>query len=164
MKAGGRAIPFQRISFLLALLGQHTETWLPRCGPSGQLNGVEAVAGPDGLTVDLITLQERWEDYLDRQDILDFATIQRRFQQRQAAVVPQLDHVFVDEFQDTNPIQFAIHLAWLGRPETRLTVVGDDDQALYRFRLPVPRFRHCLFHRPGRCLPQGWHRVPAGET
>ena len=125
---------FQRISFLMALLGQHTETWLPRCGPSGRLNGVEVVAGQEGLTDDLITLQERWEDYLNEQDILDFATIQRRFQQRQAAVIPHLDHVFVDEFQDTNPIQFAIHLAWLARPATRLTVVGDDDQALYRFR------------------------------
>ena len=125
---------FQRISFLMALLGQHTETWLPRCGSSGRLNGVEVVGGQAGLTDDLITLQERWEAYLDEQDILDFATVQRRFQQRQAEVVPHLDHVFVDEFQDTNPIQFAIHLAWLGRPETRLTVVGDDDQALYRFR------------------------------
>jgi ATP-dependent DNA helicase UvrD/PcrA len=125
---------FQRISFLLGLLGQHTETWLPRCGLSGQLNGIEVVAGPQGLTGDLITLQERWERYLDDQDILDFATVQRRFQQRQEAVIPHLDHVFVDEFQDTNPIQFAIHLAWLTRPETRLTVVGDDDQALYRFR------------------------------
>ncbi len=28
----------------------------------------------------------------------------------------------------------AIHLRWLDRPQTRLTVVGDDDQALYRFR------------------------------
>ena len=125
---------FQRISFLLALLGQQTETWLPRCGPSGRPNGIETVAGPPGLTDDLITLQERWEDYLNGQDILDFATVQRRFQQCQAAVIPHLDHVFVDEFQDTNPIQFAIHLAWLARPQTRLTVVGDDDQALYRFR------------------------------
>lgn len=125
---------FQRISFLTALLGQHTETWLPRCGPSGRLNGVEVTAGQRGLTDDLITLQERWEGYLDEQDILDFATVQRRFQQRQPAVIPRLDHVFVDEFQDTNPVQFAIHLAWLARPETRLTVVGDDDQALYRFR------------------------------
>ena len=40
-----------------------------------------------GLTDDLITLQERWEAYLDEQDILDFATVQRRFQQRQAAVI-----------------------------------------------------------------------------
>lgn len=125
---------FQRISFLLALLGQQTETWLPRCGHSKQPNGIEAVAGPDGLTTDLITLQERWERYLDEQNILDFATIQRRFQQRQDAAVPQLDHIFVDEFQDTNPIQFVIHKAWLVRPDTKLTVVGDDDQALYRFR------------------------------
>jgi len=50
------------------------------------------------------------------------------------AVVPYVDHVFVDEFQDTNPVQFAIHLHWLTRPHTRLMVVGDDDQALYRFR------------------------------
>jgi len=125
---------FDRISLLMSLLGQQTETWLPRCGPSGQVNGIESVVGPAGLTDDLITLQERWEGHLDEQDILDFATIQHRFRQRQEAVLPHLDHVFVDEFQDTNPIQFAIHLAWLARPETRLTVVGDDDQALYRFR------------------------------
>jgi DNA helicase-2/ATP-dependent DNA helicase PcrA len=49
-------------------------------------------------------------------------------------VIDHIDHVFVDEFQDTNPIQLAIHLNWLTRQETRLTVVGDDDQALYRFR------------------------------
>ena len=46
----------------------------------------------------------------------------------------QLDHVFVDEFQDTNPIQAAIHLGWPRTVGARLTVVGDDDQALYRFR------------------------------
>ncbi len=46
----------------------------------------------------------------------------------------ELDHVLVDEFQDTNPIQFAIHTRWLEAPHTRLTVVGDDDQSMYRFR------------------------------
>jgi DNA helicase-2/ATP-dependent DNA helicase PcrA len=127
------ASTFDRVAFLQAVLGQHTETWTPRCGPTGTLNGVEAVSGP-GVTADLVTLQQRWEAYLDEQNILDFATIQRRFHDRQDAVLPQVDHVFVDEFQDTNPMQFAIHLHWLTRPETRLTVVGDDDQALYRFR------------------------------
>ncbi len=124
---------FDRIAFLQAVLGQHTETWLPRCGATGTLNGVEAVSRP-GLTADLATLQQRWETYLDEQNILDFATIQRRFHDRQDAVLPHVDHVFVDEFQDTNPVQFAIHLHWLTRLETRLTVVGDDEQALYRFR------------------------------
>ena len=123
---------FQRMGFLQMLLGQQTETWLPRCGPSGTPNGIEALSA--GVTDDLVKLQERWELYLDDQQILDFATIQHRFHQRQDAVIDHVDHVFVDEFQDTNPIQLAIHLHWLTRPETRLTVVGDDDQALYRFR------------------------------
>jgi ATP-dependent exoDNAse (exonuclease V) beta subunit len=45
----------------------------------------------------------------------------------------KLVHVFVDEFQDNNPMQFAIHTGSLAHPRVRLTVVGDD-QALYRFR------------------------------
>lgn len=122
----------QRMAFVQAVLAQHTETWMPRCGPTGAANGIEALC--PGITDDLVSLQERWEHYLDEQQILDFATIQHRFHQRQDAILNNIDHVFVDEFQDTNPIQLAIHLHWLTRPETRLTVVGDDDQALYRFR------------------------------
>lgn len=43
------------------------------------------------------------------------------------------EHVIVDEYQDTNSIQEQIffHLA---QGSKSLTVVGDDDQALYRFR------------------------------
>ncbi len=47
--------------------------------------------------------------------------------------LPSIRHVIVDEYQDTNPIQEAIYFA-LARPSRSLTVVGDDDQALYRFR------------------------------
>src|SRR5262249_47524214 len=52
----------------------------------------------------------------------------------QPSLREKLLHVFVDEFQDNNPIQFAIHTGWLANPHMRLTVVGDDDQALYCFR------------------------------
>ena len=124
---------YGRMSFIQAVLAQHTETWIPRCGATATPNGIDAPPG-SAVTDDLVKLQKRWEAYLDDQKILDFATIQRRFHERQDAVVPHIDHVFVDEFQDTNPIQLAIHLRWLSRPQTRLTVVGDDDQALYRFR------------------------------
>jgi hypothetical protein len=57
-----------------------------------------------------------------------------RFLAAQTSIANHLTHVFVDEFQDNNPIQFAIHTGWLNRPDMRLTVVGDDDQAIYRFR------------------------------
>ena len=39
-------------------------------------------------------------------------------------------HVLVDEFQDINPLQFALLRSWLGSDST-LVVVGDPDQAIY---------------------------------
>jgi DNA helicase-2/ATP-dependent DNA helicase PcrA len=48
--------------------------------------------------------------------------------------ISPLRHVLVDEYQDTNPIQERIYLALAGPAPHNLTVVGDDDQALYRFR------------------------------
>lgn len=41
--------------------------------------------------------------------------------------------VLVDEYQDTNPIQEEIYFR-LAKKTRDLTVVGDDDQSLYRFR------------------------------
>jgi ATP-dependent exoDNAse (exonuclease V) beta subunit len=42
-------------------------------------------------------------------------------------------HVMVDEFQDTNRVQLALIDSLCG-PETRLFVVGDEFQSIYRFR------------------------------
>ncbi len=39
-------------------------------------------------------------------------------------------HLLVDEFQDINPLQFALLKAWLGSDST-LLAVGDPDQAIY---------------------------------
>ena len=50
----------------------------------------------------------------------------RRFQERYT-------HVLVDEFQDTNPVQFTI-VRRLTAVHRNLVVVGDDDQSIYRFR------------------------------
>ena len=45
-----------------------------------------------------------------------------------------IQHVIVDEFQDTNPLQAALYWELAGKEPHHLCVVGDDDQALYRFR------------------------------
>jgi len=47
---------------------------------------------------------------------------------------PPLQYVLVDEYQDTNPVQECIYLALAKPAPHNITVVGDDDQALYRFR------------------------------
>jgi len=49
------------------------------------------------------------------------------------------DHVLVDEFQDVNLLQLDI-LRGLRARDPRLTVVGDDAQAIYGFRGASPRY------------------------
>jgi DNA helicase II / ATP-dependent DNA helicase PcrA len=58
----------------------------------------------------------------------DFATGQRwRFR-----------HLFVDEFQDVNPVQFRLLKGWLG-DRADLCVVGDPNQAIYSWNGADPR-------------------------
>jgi ATP-dependent DNA helicase UvrD/PcrA len=45
----------------------------------------------------------------------------------------RFQHVLVDEYQDTNAIQFEL-IERLSRIHRNLTVVGDDDQSIYRWR------------------------------
>ncbi|WP_226013597.1 ATP-dependent helicase [Halomicrobium salinisoli] len=48
---------------------------------------------------------------------------------------PPLEHVLVDEYQDTNPLQQELYFRLVEELDSpNITVVGDDDQALYRFR------------------------------
>jgi DNA helicase II / ATP-dependent DNA helicase PcrA len=65
--------------------------------------------------------------------------------------------VVVDEYQDTNPIQEAIYFA-LAERSGDLTVVGDDDQSLYRFRGATVEslidFDHACLHYLGTAPAQ----------
>lgn len=49
------------------------------------------------------------------------------------ALERKFDHVLVDEFQDTNQIQYRLLKKLSGRTRN-LCVVGDDDQSIYRWR------------------------------
>lgn len=66
------------------------------------------------------------EETIDFDDML-------RFPVRRNLPFQTQDNVFVDEAQDTNPIQVEIVERLMG-PETRLCAVGDPNQAIYGFR------------------------------
>ncbi len=50
------------------------------------------------------------------------------------------DHVLVDEFQDINPLDLALLRAIVDRNRATITIVGDDDQALFEWRGATPEY------------------------
>jgi DNA helicase-2/ATP-dependent DNA helicase PcrA len=82
---------------------------------------------------------QTYEEKLIDFNCIDFAHQHKLFHQLledaeiRESIIGKLRYVMVDEYQDTNYVQEQILLALAG--ETRnLCVVGDEDQALYRFR------------------------------
>ncbi len=54
--------------------------------------------------------------------------------------IARWDHIFVDEFQDINPLDLALVKAIAERNRATLTIVGDDDQALFEWRGATPEY------------------------
>ena len=48
-------------------------------------------------------------------------------------IAERFDHVLVDEFQDTNSVQYRL-VRLLAKRTDSITVVGDEDQSIYRWR------------------------------
>ena len=78
------------------------------------------------------------------------------FLQGSGDVRPPLTQVLVDEYQDTNPIQESIYFRLSDPLPHNITVVGDDDQALYRFRGGTVE---CMVGFPSMCLAH-WSASP----
>ncbi len=103
-------------------------------GPSSP--GVEQLL-PD---YDFRTSFQRYEDALEASGNVDFADLigkSTRLLEEDEEVASYFRNRFrmilVDEYQDSNRMQFEMLRALVG-PETRLVTVGDDDQSIYSFR------------------------------
>jgi ATP-dependent exoDNAse (exonuclease V) beta subunit len=80
---------------------------------------------------------KRESGYLDFFDLLLYARNLLCHEGARVELQARFDRVFVDEFQDTDPLQVEI-LTKLASPE-KLFVVGDSKQSIYRFRRADPQ-------------------------
>lgn len=91
---------------------------------------------------DLVRLKEAYQEYLITNNLLDFddlilytlqilkteTTIRTHYQ-------TQFEYILVDEFQDTDHLQYQIlNLLSGNRIDKKICVVGDPDQSIYSFR------------------------------
>lgn len=84
----------------------------------------------------IVKLYAWYKEKLASTNMIDFSLLQQRALHlllQSEHVINEFEHVIIDEFQDTNRIQEQLFFR-LALGNKNLCVVGDDDQALYRFR------------------------------
>ncbi|HEX6363332.1 MAG TPA: UvrD-helicase domain-containing protein, partial [Albitalea sp.] len=88
----------------------------------------------------MVKVYEAYEAQCQREGVVDFAELLLRTYEllRDNAALREhyqrrFRHVLVDEFQDTNRLQYA-WLKMFAGPHTSVFAVGDDDQSIYAFR------------------------------
>ncbi len=105
------------------------------------ISAFEANASHPGIPVLCAAIRD-YADALEDDLVLDFAALEARFLERLqdgtlSDFLNNLRVVLVDEYQDTNLLQGQIYFTLTQNVLQRggaITVVGDDDQSLYRFR------------------------------
>jgi len=97
-------------------------------------------AGNDPTRAQMVRLYGLYEEACARAGVVDFAELLLRayelwrdHPELLAHYRQRFRHVLVDEFQDTNSIQYA-WLRLIAGPDGHPFVVGDDDQSIYRWR------------------------------
>jgi DNA helicase-2/ATP-dependent DNA helicase PcrA len=108
------------------------------------------------LTRTLLDIYRAYEQSCQRSGLVDFAELLLRSHELWLTDDALLEHyrnryrhLLIDEFQDTNTIQYA-WLRVLAGPSGQMFVVGDDDQAIYGWRgARVENVQHFLRDFPG---------------
>ncbi len=95
---------------------------------------------PDKKEQTLLSVYHAYEQACERASVVDFSELLLRSVELLKSDPHLLNHyqsrfkhILVDEFQDTNKIQYE-WIKLLTGPEAQITVVGDDDQSIYGWR------------------------------
>ena len=99
-----------------------------------------AVEAWDDFTRRRVEIYQEYENQCQREGVVDFAELLLRTYELLERVEPirahyqaRFRHILVDEFQDTNVLQYRWHKLLAGGGAC-VMAVGDDDQSIYAFR------------------------------
>lgn len=87
-------------------------------------------------TQEFETCYNEYEEALERSNLLDYDDLLLRcvdLLRKHPSCVSNVEAVLIDEFQDTNIVQFDL-MRLFASTRKRITIVGDPDQSIYGFR------------------------------
>jgi DNA helicase-2/ATP-dependent DNA helicase PcrA len=97
--------------------------------------------GGNPMTQQMVEIYRTYQAACQRSGLVDFAELMLRTVEllrdrphRLSHYRNRFSHVMIDEFQDTNTLQYALVRLLAGGEATRVFVVGDDDQSIYGWR------------------------------
>ncbi|MDH4142669.1 MAG: ATP-dependent helicase, partial [Chloroflexota bacterium] len=109
-------------------------------GSGPDADAAAALAEDARRQMELARAYATYQDLLARNGFIDFGDqvalalrLVRESAAARSAIAKRYRYVLVDEFQDTNRAQAEL-VGLLSKPHRNITVVGDDDQAIYAFR------------------------------
>ncbi|KAI9832609.1 MAG: hypothetical protein M1826_001559 [Phylliscum demangeonii] len=88
------------------------------------------------MSKELASIFDEYQETLDRSNLLDYDDLLLRaldLLRQFPNCVSNVQAVLIDEFQDTNLVQFELMTLFAAR-RRRVTIVGDPDQSIYSFR------------------------------
>ncbi|MFC7130071.1 UvrD-helicase domain-containing protein [Haloferax chudinovii] len=104
----------------------------PEVDPNAQEGNKYTPTWPsDDDRIDIPEAIRAWRAYKGEHGLVGFADMLERVKQR--ALVPNVDYLVIDEFQDITTLQYDVYEEWKPHMEGVL-IAGDDDQVVYAWQ------------------------------
>ena len=85
----------------------------------------------DDDRIDVPDVIRGWRSYKGEHGLVGFADMLERVKQR--SLVPHVDYLVIDEFQDITTLQYDVYEEWKPHVD-RVLIAGDDDQVVYAWQ------------------------------
>jgi DNA helicase-2/ATP-dependent DNA helicase PcrA len=97
-----------------------------------------------------------WRSYKGDEELVGFADMLERVRQR--SLLPNVDYLVIDEFQDITSLQYDVYDEWKSHME-QVLIAGDDDQVVYAWQGADPRL--LLDEHGNDVILDTSHRLPS---